>query len=120
MVGGVRRMTITIAKEFSKNPLGRFYPKDGDFTGDKFRNDFLIPALKDKSNQTVTVVIDGTEGYGSSFLEEAFGGLVREKVLSAEELKKRLKIENKNPNYSLYRELIWKYIDEAIATLKSG
>ena len=35
----------------------------------------LIPALQESGS--VKIVLDGTMGYGSSFLEEAFGGLVR-------------------------------------------
>ena len=57
--------------------------------------------------------IDGTEGYGSSFLEEAFGGLVRKGYCTAAELHDRLKIETADPAFKVYSTLIWKYIDEA-------
>jgi len=79
---------IKIAEQFTRYPAGRFLD-DGPFSGEKFRNEFLIPVLE--SNSKETILLDGTRGYGSSFLEEAFGGLVRagfsaDKVLSTFEL----------------------------------
>jgi len=70
----MRRKTIDIGSDFSKVPAGR-HPEDGDFSGELFRNQHLKPALD--SFDVVEVVLDNTEGFGSSFLEEAFGGLVR-------------------------------------------
>lgn len=67
-------VTLNIAANFSREPAGR-YRSDGPHSGEVFREDYLIPALK--SSSAVEVVFDGTEGYGSSFLEEAFGGLLR-------------------------------------------
>jgi hypothetical protein len=101
---------INIAKDFSDVPLGR-YPTDGNFSGERFREERLRPALQ-KGN--VVVNIDGTEGYGSSFLDEAFGGLVRKKYYNAADLHSRLTIEYADPAYKLYSNLIWKYIDEAV------
>ncbi len=66
--------TINVAKDFSRYPAGRF-TSDGPFSGEQFRNEILIPALK--SGAHIIVELDGTRGYGSSFLEEAFGGLIR-------------------------------------------
>lgn len=63
---------INIAKDFSKFPSGR-YRADGDFSGERLREEFLLPALK--SNDIVEIELDGVNGYASSFLEEAFGGL---------------------------------------------
>lgn len=66
--------TINIADEFSKFPGPRF-KELGKYSGEEFRESFLIPALNE--NQLIRIVFDGAMGYGSSFLEEAFGGLVR-------------------------------------------
>ena len=38
----------------------------------------------------MTIDLDGTEGYGSSFLEEAFGGLIRDDGFRVASLKERL------------------------------
>ena len=80
---------IDIATDFSRYPGGRCID-DGPHSGERFRKDFLLPVLK--SGQHAKIKFDGARGYGSSFLEEAFGGLVREegfepaKILDAFEL----------------------------------
>ncbi len=74
-------MIINIARDFSRFPAGR-YVSDGPYSGEAFRNDHLLPALKDAHK--VIVELDGARGYGSSFLEEAFGGAVRTKLIAPE------------------------------------
>ena len=81
---------IKIAKDYSETPLGR-YPADGDYNGTRFRDEVLRPALQ--AEDEVIVDIDDVEGYGSSFLDEAFGGLVREGYFDAKDLQGRLKIK---------------------------
>jgi len=102
--------TISIGKDYSDTPLGR-YEGDGPFNGTRFREEFLRPALE--SGEAVHVKIDDTEGYGSSFLDEAFGGLVRFGYFSASELQSKLVIELEDQDYNLYKNLIWRYIDSA-------
>jgi len=102
--------SIKISTDFSDVPLGR-YSTDSDYSGERFREDFLRPALN--SDEKVSVNIDGAEGYGSSFLEEAFGGLIRKGPFTREQLKKCLIIVNNDASFRIYRDLIWKYIDEA-------
>ncbi len=65
---------INVARDFSRYPAGR-YVEDGPYSGAAFRDGILIPALK--TGELIAVELDGVRGYGSSFLEEAFGGLVR-------------------------------------------
>ncbi|RRW40999.1 MULTISPECIES: STAS-like domain-containing protein [Pseudomonas] len=48
----------------------------GPNSGEKFRDEKLIPAIH-KYGKNLKVNLDDTAGYGSSFLEEAFGGLIR-------------------------------------------
>jgi len=67
-------ITIKISKDFSPFPAGR-YTTDGNYSGEKFRNDILIPAIE--NNDSVCINFDGGIGYGSIFLEEVFGGLIR-------------------------------------------
>jgi hypothetical protein len=70
---------INVADDFSDDPFGR-YIDDGDFNATIFRTMHLIPKLKAlKDNEKLTVDFTGVStGLGSSFVEEAFGGLVRE------------------------------------------
>ena len=67
-------ITVTVAKDFSRHPAGRFL-KDGPYNGELFRKRFLEPHIREQDR--IVIFLDGTRGYGSSFLEEAFGGLVR-------------------------------------------
>jgi hypothetical protein len=70
-------ITINIAKEFSTTPGAR-YKADGPFSGEEFREKLLEKHFEDpNSDYEITIVLDGTEGYATSFLEEAFGGLAR-------------------------------------------
>jgi hypothetical protein len=106
----VSMITIDIGRDFSDVPFGR-YPTDSPVCGEVFREKHLVPALATEDD--VTVKIDSAEGYGSSFLEEAFGGLIRNRRISASNLEKRLTIALDDQDYDIYRQLIWKYIREA-------
>lgn len=100
---------ISIANDFSSTPGGRFRT-DGPFSGEQFREDVLIPALG--SAPSITVELDGTRGYPSSFLDEAFAGLVRKKGWSADEFKKHITIIASG-NYQIYYDDIMLYVEEA-------
>lgn len=72
-----RTVTLSIAEQFSRYPVGRFHA-DSDYNGTRFREEFLVPELRKLSkSECLEVSFDGLEGSGSSFLEEAFGGLSR-------------------------------------------
>lgn len=101
-------INIVIAKDFSKTPFGRFM-SDSPYSAEKFRKDFLVPALK-SGEQEVVVDFNGLLGVGSSFLEEAFGGLVRKEGLNKTGLQKRLVIKSEMP---FYKEQIERFIDNA-------
>lgn len=99
-------VTIKVAEQFSRFPAGRFV-KDGPFSGELFRQKYLAPALK--GTEDLVVDMDGARGYGSSFLEEAFGGLIRMGL--PKDLVRRIQI--KASNASLRAE-IYDYIDKAL------
>src|SRR5882762_10647501 len=105
--------TIEVGKDFSRTPGGR-YISDGPDSGQLFRQRFLVPALRAAipKNEVVTVILDGPRGYLSSFIEEAFGGLVRNEGFSANALKRSLKFQAIDPFYEPYRLLALKYISE--------
>lgn len=48
-------------------------------SGEEFRVDYLIPKYIEAIDKKVKLIVDldGTIGYGTSWLEEVFGGLVR-------------------------------------------
>jgi hypothetical protein len=83
--------TISVVKDYTRFPAGR-YRSDGPFSGERFREELLEPSLREES--VVVVQLDGVAGYGSSFLDEAFGGLIRGNVLDVNNLGKKLKLES--------------------------
>lgn len=103
---------INVAVQFSRRPVGR-HLSDGDSSGEAFRRRLLLPALEDTS--PVEVILDGVAGYPSSFLEEAFGGLVRYHDYSAADLRRRLSLVARDPAFETYKDEIWTYIDEAFS-----
>lgn len=109
----MKTSTISIAEDFSPFPAGR-YEKDGSFTGEGFRKKMLLPALK--NNDTVIVQFDNPLGYGSSFLEEAFGGLIREEGFTEKILSEKLILQGKSESIKLS---ILSHIHKAQKTLNS-
>ncbi|KGA40411.1 hypothetical protein KU75_16890 [Pectobacterium odoriferum] len=101
-------MKIIYIEEFSKFP-GPRYAVLGEYSGETFRDKVLIPALN--QHDQISVNFDGVFGFGSSFLEEAFGGLLRNGV----ERKKVEQLKNNliSSDPSIVDE-VKSYIDDAL------
>lgn len=108
-----KTITINIASEFTETP-GPREKKDGPFSGELFREQFLEKYFLKDDDTKIIIDLDGVKGYAPSFLEEAFGGLVRkygrEKVLN--------KIEIRAIEKAYYRDLSYRYIKNAEITSK--
>lgn len=107
-------MTYTIASQFSKTPGGRFR-KNGPYSGEEFRDDVLRDLLGTaiRNGEQLTIVLDGTAGYPSSFLEEAFGGLIRLRLFSSDEVRQHLRLRADDPTYKSYLIDAKKYMEQA-------
>ena len=105
----MKEVIINIALDFNQYPAGRF-KTDGPYSGEGFREKCLVPALKE--NDRVTVILDSVPGYGSSFLEEAFGGLIRTEGFSIDEITAKLHLKADGRN-EVYIPEISTYIKEA-------
>jgi hypothetical protein len=103
---------INIARDFSRYPVGR-YDTDGPYSGQAFRNKFLLPAFNSAHN--LIVEFDGARGYGSSFLEEAFGGLVRAGIDANEVLKR---IEFRSSDKTILEEINSYVRDAGLAAMQ--
>jgi NAD-specific glutamate dehydrogenase len=94
-------MEIRIAIDFSRIPGARF-PSEGEYSGEEFRNEILLPKLKEaiaKKNK-LTIYLDGTAGLGTSFLEESFGGLIRIDKIKYDDIIKTIVFNsNDDPDY---------------------
>ena len=96
---------ISVVGDFSDEPYGRF-PGDGPDSAQRFRDEFLIPALY----QYDKVIVDLRGAfYGSSFLEETFGGLVR-RGFKHDDLENKLIIQH---DLEVYVQTSWEYIKNA-------
>ena len=75
----MENLKLSIARDFTVNP-GVRYPEEDNFSGQEFREEHLRKLVNEALEKGVKVEIDldGTSGLGPSFLEEAFGGLIRE------------------------------------------
>lgn len=114
-------MIINIVKEFTDKPGAR-YESQGSNSGEKFRDTILYPKFLESlsKNEELVVDLDGGYGYGSSFLEESFGGLVRRlKKENNENYKKVANIKIISNDNKLWIEKINTYIQEAIDNPKN-
>lgn len=91
---------INIANDYSKTPGSR-YEKEGKYSGEVFRKTIFAPAMKEaiENDLNLEINLDGTAGYGTSFLEEIFGGLIREDNIPYNEIKNRVSIISLEEDY---------------------
>lgn len=75
-----QNLKINIAKDYSRIVLGR-WKRLGPYSGEDFYETKLLPMYDDAVKQGVKLEIelDGTKGYPSSFLDQSFGELARNK-----------------------------------------
>lgn len=99
---------VDICRDFSRTPGPRKI-KDGPYSGEKFYKTVLAPAFE--NHEKIIVILDGTEGYGSSFIDEAFRNLVIQSGLSLREIKSRLSFVSNEDE--LYSEDAWDSIEKA-------
>lgn len=107
-------MLLIIAKEFTTAP-GPRRRDEGKHSGEEFREDYLLPRLRQaiKDGQTLVIDLDGTAGYGTSFLEESFGGLIRNDGYRLPELRRWIEVVSKEEPYLL--DEINEYLEDAEA-----
>ncbi|MGY2215727.1 STAS-like domain-containing protein [Pseudomonas sp. SDO558_S425] len=106
-------ITLVVSK-YTDMPIGR-NELDGPKNGKDYREKYLLPALKEY--QVVKVDFNGTLGTTPSFLEELFGGVVRERHLTAAELISRVPVIYK---FESVKNNVVKYITEAEAFISKG
>lgn len=115
----VEKIHLNVVDEFSDSP-GPRYNFEGAFSGDIFRNKYLHPKLNKAmwENKVLVVNLDGAYGYSCAFLEEAFGGLIREHGESIIEINKHLEIASEEEPGLV--EEIQNYLKKASETCLNG
>lgn len=106
---------LNIAKDFSRCPGARF-SSEGDFSGEEFRNNCLVPKLREAIEQGVRlkIILDGSAGYSTAFIEESFGGLIRINGFTLNQLQEKLLfVSDEDPSYiddiKTYMKNAWEY-----------
>jgi hypothetical protein len=90
------KIRYSIAKQFSRHPGPRFRNQGPD-SGEALRAR-LVRLLND-SHDIIEVDLDGTSGFGSSFLDEAFGGLIRHEKYDKSIIRRFSFISKTDPSY---------------------
>lgn len=90
--------TIKI-KDFSANPGARYYA-DGKYSGQEYFDKVLKDAYQHAvaAKEKLIIILDGTNGFASSFLSEAFG-LLSENFSSKDVLKNIELISEEEPDW---------------------
>jgi len=83
-------------------------------SGEEFRIDYLIPKYLEAIEHKIKLIVDldGTIGFGTSWLEEVFGGLVR--TYNKADVKKTLDFVSNEEPYLI--DDIKHYIEDATKT----
>ena len=113
----MKDIQIIVAKEFTRTPGVRTL-QEGEGSGDLFLRTKLYPKFREAVQRGVKLIVnlDGTAGYATSFLEAAFGGLVRGDSefgipsTDIDEVVKTLEIQTSD---KYLREEIMEYMEEA-------
>ena len=114
-MAGDRVKELSVNTGLPRLPGGRLR-SEGPNSAQEFRDDHLAPALKDEdAHGQVHVVFDGVTDFSGAWLNEAFGGLVREHNLSEDALRKRLRISTSDGDLQDYVRLAGKYMARALA-----
>jgi len=99
--------SVNIAEEFSP-VLGGRWIRLGEFSGEEFYNCILKQKFEEalSSGNKLNIYLDGTRGYGSSFLDQSFGELARQFGID--------KVDNTLIFHTQYFGWVVKYINEEI------
>lgn len=107
-------MKINIAKDFSPTPAGR-YPSDGPYSGQRFREEILAPALKSAlakgGGERVEIDLDGCLFFSGAFLGEAFAALALDPEIPFDEARNILDIKYTDQDQKFHHDAIHWYLD---------
>ena len=110
--GGRPMIEIHLAVDFSRY-LGGRYRADGPWSGQQFRDDMLVGRFDEARAQgaKLVIVLDGVAAVPSSFLEEAFGGLLRiREDLSLGDVESTLEVTAAEPELLPFARLARNYM----------
>lgn len=98
-------LMIDIGNDFTKYP-GPRYRRHGRYSGEEFRETILRDKVREALDLGVKLVVKLDTislSYLNSFLEEAFGGLIRKDGFTREQLDRVLTLHAEKPRFKKYR-----------------
>lgn len=103
--------TLKIAEDFSRHPIGR-YRSDGAESAEVFRDDVLVPKIKEAmdNGEKLVASFEGMEGLSAYFLNEVFAGIIQKNIYTGKQLRDTIDIQPAD-DFAPYVRLSWKYID---------
>jgi len=108
---------LHVATTFSRF-LGGRVPSDGPWSGAEFRDKHLRPAVERAlaTGEALRVVFDGVAGMPTSFLEEAFGGLLRTMPgVALEQIQAVLRLDASDQELWPFIKLAERYMEQQAA-----
>ena len=108
----MQSIEIKIQTDFCPRP-GPRYIIEGDYSGELFRQTILFPEFKRAlaEKKKLIVNLDGPAGYGTSFLEESFGGLIRVEKMDYQTIIDNLEIISNEEDF--LKDDIFFYLEDA-------
>lgn len=106
----IKTIHYSIALKYTRTPGTR---KSGEYSGEHFRETVLRQLISKAIQEKAKLIIDlaGTHGYAPSFLEESFGGLIREGYFNKEVVLQILEVTC--DEMPLYAEKVVEFIRSA-------
>jgi len=106
----MQNITLNLVKEYPqfKYPGHRSRAQSKN-SGEEFRDDILIPFIKNNKSYNIIINLEGAVGFPPSFLEEAFGGCILKGINEISQVKV-IGIDE------IEEERIKRYINKAIET----
>lgn len=107
----------SVAFDFTDVP-GPSQRRDGDWSAQAFREEVVLPALRQAiaTGQVLTVNLDDTHGISASFLEHAFADLVTLEGFSPSDLIAHLQVEGQVAPGHMYARIARSYLAEVGVT----
>ena len=110
----MQSVTLNLVKEYPqfKYP-GHRSRSQSENSGEEFRDDILIPFIKNNKSHNIIINFEGAVGFPPSFLEEAFGGCITKGINEITQVKV-VGIDE------IEEERIKRYINKAIEFKNNG
>lgn len=91
---------FSVSRDYSRTPGPRNIT-EGEFSGEDFRVKHLAPQMRRAiaENKILLLDLDGTAGYGPSFLEESIGGLIRIEKIPPQDVRDHLRFKSNEEPY---------------------